>query len=289
MYMPKINKPLFMGIFIITIIALLLLTISCRMLLYSANALTSPCDNGLVTISNKALPVILVHGYNDGSWVFSDWQKFLKNYGIPFCTVTFHHSNDPCGSAIDHGKELRNIVAQVKNMTGQKQVNIVGYSKGGLDARVYLADNGSSTYDVASLIMIGTPNAGSPLTSLNDSCKPAALDFIDHAAATKAPPNPHTRYYTIAGDWNPTLSSNCPQQFAEDYLTKIGKESQFGYENTGFYELNGSKVPNDGGIPVSSVISMPNSTNIGLAHDCHANLLSKTEYDIAKEKVLLMH
>jgi hypothetical protein len=50
------------------------------------------------------------------------------------------------------------------------------------------------------------------------------------------------------------------QQFSEEYLTRIGKESQFGYENTGFYELNGSKVPNDGGILVSSVISTSNST-----------------------------
>jgi triacylglycerol lipase len=96
-------------------------------------------------------------------------------------------------------------------MTGQKQVNIVGYSKGGLDARVYLADN-IGTHDVANLIMIGTPNAGAPLTSPNDPCTPAALDFIDHAAATKAPPNPHIRYYTIASDWNPTLSSNCPDK-----------------------------------------------------------------------------
>jgi triacylglycerol lipase len=206
------------------IIALLLLTMSCSTFFsYSANALTSPCDSEVAaTISNKALPVILVHGYNDGSWVFSDWQKLLRNDGIPFCTVTFHHSNDPCGSATDHAKELGNIVAQVKNMTGQKQVNIVGYSKGGLDARVYLAES-TGTHDVANLIMIGTPNAGAPLTSPNDSCKPAALDFIDHASATKAAPNPHTRYYTIAGDWNPTLSSNCPQQFSEDYLTRIGK------------------------------------------------------------------
>jgi len=73
----------------------------------------------------------------------------------------------------------------------------------------------------------------------------------------------------------------------EDYLTKIGKQSQFGYN--WILRAQRSKVPNDGGILASSVISMPNSTNIGLTHDCHANLLSKTEYDIAKETVLLMH
>jgi branched-subunit amino acid transport protein AzlD len=61
MRMPKINKPLFIEISIITIIALLLLTISCRTFLYSANALTSPCNNGVVAISNKALPVAIFH------------------------------------------------------------------------------------------------------------------------------------------------------------------------------------------------------------------------------------
>ena len=51
--------------------------------------------------------------------------------------------------------------------------------------------------------MFGTPNAGAPLASPNDSCSPTAKDFIDHAPATKATRNPHTKYYTIAGDWDP--------------------------------------------------------------------------------------
>jgi hypothetical protein len=73
---------------------------------------------------------------------------------------------------------------------------MVGHSKGGLDARVYLAKSG--TYDVANLIMIGTPNGGNPLANelvaaaaaktasillpgfesvINSSCRPA-LDNI---------------------------------------------------------------------------------------------------------------
>ncbi len=75
----------------------------------------------------------------------------------------YDHSNDPCGSAKDHAKELGDIVAQ-----GQKQVNIVGYSKGGLDARVYLAENsGRGTHDVANFVMIGTPNASSPVLMIH--------------------------------------------------------------------------------------------------------------------------
>lgn len=59
----------------------------------------------------------------------------------------------------DHARELEQIVQQVKSITGQTHVNIVVHSKGGLDARVFLANTGTS--DVANLIMVGTPNAGS--------------------------------------------------------------------------------------------------------------------------------
>jgi triacylglycerol esterase/lipase EstA (alpha/beta hydrolase family) len=63
---------------------------------------------------------------------------------------------------------LSEKIGEIKSQTGQNQVNIVGHSKGGLDARVYLANG---THDVANLIMIGTPNAGSPLAeSSNTGC-----------------------------------------------------------------------------------------------------------------------
>ena len=41
-----------------------------------------------------------------------------------------------------------------------EKVNIVAHSKGGLDARWYIAHGGANK--VANLIMIGTPNSGSP-------------------------------------------------------------------------------------------------------------------------------
>lgn len=49
-------------------------------------------------------------------------------------------------------------------------------SKGGLDERVFLANKSIS--DVANLIMFGTPNAGAPLASPNDSCSSTAKDFV---------------------------------------------------------------------------------------------------------------
>ena len=68
-------------------------------------------------------------------------------------TVSFH-PDDVCGTAVHDATEIGQIVQKVKSMTHQNQVNIVAHSKGGLDARLYLAKSG--THDVANLIMLGS-------------------------------------------------------------------------------------------------------------------------------------
>ncbi|MBA3978158.1 MAG: hypothetical protein H0X50_08225 [Nitrosopumilus sp.] len=70
-----------------------------------------------------------------------------------------------------------------------EQVNIVGHSKGGLDARVYLY---RGTNDVAHLIMIGTPNNGSPQAELyiDAECLPASADLRPRSIATSVNGNP---------------------------------------------------------------------------------------------------
>ena len=115
-------------------------------------------------------------------------------------------------------------------------MNIVAHSKGGLDARVYLA-NDLTTKDVANLVMIGTPNAGSPLAESCEIGTPAVYDLRPGAAATEVKMNPNTKYYTIAGDWNPQ---------SENY------QLFFSFEQSGFYSL---PISNDGMVSVSSVES----------------------------------
>jgi triacylglycerol lipase len=164
----------------------------------------------------------------------------LKKDGITFYPITFYKSDDKCGSAADHAKELNLQVEQILgNMTGSghKQINIVSHSKGGLDARVFLAnDTYSANKAVANLIMIGTPNAGSPIAQSSNICEPAVEDLKPGAADTKAGMNPNTKYYTIAGDWSPSLLINCPQ-----LLGGIGYGQRL--------------KPNDGPVPLSSVES----------------------------------
>ena len=86
-------------------------------------------------------------------------KPLLKHDSIPDCTVSFQ--DDKCGAARDHADELSQIGPKVKILTHQNQVNIIGHSKGGLDARVYLSQ--SATHNVTNIIMIGTPNAGGPV------------------------------------------------------------------------------------------------------------------------------
>jgi uncharacterized alpha/beta hydrolase family protein len=230
---------------------------------YAQASSPSPTDNS-TNAPKQPLPAILIHGYFSDASVWNKWQDLLKKDGIAPYPVTFNQSDDKCGSAAEHAKELSNQITQIKSQTGQNQVNIVGHSKGGLDARVYLAND---TKDVANLIMIGTPNAGSPLAENNHMCVPAIYDLKPGAADTKVKMNPNTNYFTIAGDWNPN-TGNC-------------NLSLFSFaQQTGSASL---PKPNDGMVPVSSVEALNYSSSLGHSKSCHSNLLSGYEYGLAKD------
>ena len=220
--------------------------------------------------NGSTLPVILIHGYFEDGRVWNRWEQLLNADNITYTVVTFEpplftfsmESYDACGSAPDHAIQLNAIVQEMKRMTGKEQVNIVSHSKGGLDARLYLANSGIS--DVANLIMIGTPNAGSPLAFSNNLCSPAVFDIRPGALATTAARNQHTNYHTIAGDWD--LANPC---------------SFFAFNILGHNFLISSGLLNDGIVPINSVESEPYFNNLGHTSHCHQDLLSDEEYQLA--------
>ena len=200
----------------------------------------------------KLLPVLLVHGYAEDAAVWKKWEDMLRKDGIQFFTVTFKDSDDKCGSAKQHATELEKMVQDIKEQSVAQKINIVGYSKGGLDARVFL--DITDTKDVANLIMIGTPNAGSPVAETNYACAPAVYDLRLGANATKAVINPNTKYYTIAGNWMPLTQGN---------LMIPGND--------------------DGLVPVESVESQQYFQSLGRTEHGHAELLSEKEYQMSKD------
>jgi pimeloyl-ACP methyl ester carboxylesterase len=201
-------------------------------------SLPFPLANGQ---SERPLPVILIHGYRQDASSWSIWEELLLNDGIPFHSVTFSQSDDSCGSAMDHAIELSQIVQQVRQETGSERVNIVGFSKGGLDARVYLQ---GGTDDVANLIMIGTPNAGSPLAVIysdEEWCLPAGDDLKPGSDATQAIQNLNTNYHTISGDvlWGWWYPGNPEVPGRDDWVVPVKS-----VESEGYFQFRGRTPDN---------------------------------------------
>ena len=244
----KLGKKLFPALTLIILSAILLMN---GWSFPSANAQTENCSN---LESKNALPVLLIHGWNEGEGGefeihFDEWEEELNQDMIPFCIISFEQSSDACGSSAQHAKEISQIVQNIKSQTGQNQVNIVGFSKGGLDARVYLA-NDLANDDVANLIMVGTPNAGSGLAIGSLICVPAVFDLLPGSDATEAERNAHTKYYTIAG-----ICFMFPKKA-------------------------------DGLVFESSVNSQPYFNHLGFSPMCHQNLLGSFEYGLARDVLI---
>lgn len=245
---------------------------------------------------DQHLPVLLIHGYLKDNSVWDEWVVDLEADGFNVQAVKFD-GNDKCGSAADHAKQLRNIVEDFKTSTGSEKINIVGHSKGGLDARVYLA-NDLATDDVANLIMIGTPNAGSPraenrdldvINNANWICSPfsdqAINDLRPGSAATEVKKNNHTQYHTIAGDWKaifdgwmfvPTPPFGIPVWMPVDDDC-IDNPLTFNYLLEGSVEINGL---DDGLVPLKNIES-GGFNSLGHTDNCHTNLFSDEEFEKA--------
>ena len=236
----------------VIVIAIAVIAISIGLAAY-ASLVNRPLEASAAG-GNPLAPVLLVHGLGEDASMWKKWEELLTNDGIQYHTITFQESDDKCGTALAHAVELGKRVDEILRSNLSSQVNIVGHSKGGIDARVYLANG---TQSVANLIMIGTPNNGTPMAERTSICAPAVWDILPEANATKVGMNPNTRYYTIAGDWakgvggNPTIPG-----------------------------------PDDGLVPVSSAESGGNFQSLGRTEHAHLELLSEEEYNLARDVLL---
>ncbi len=236
----------------VIVIAVAIVVIAIGAALFASLANRSPETS---IAGENALPVLLVHGLGEDASVWKKWEELLNHDGIQYYTITFQESDDKCGMAIAHAVELGKRVDEIlRNSPEYEQVNMAGHSKGGIDARVYLANG---TESVANLIMIGTPNNGTPMAERTSVCAPAVWDVLPEAEATRAEANPNTKYYTIAGDW----------------------EKEKGGEPT----IPG---PDDGLVPVSSVESEGYFQSLGRTEHNHLEMLGEDEYKLAHDVLL---
>jgi triacylglycerol lipase len=114
-------------------------------------------------------PVLLVHGashYAKKAWLGSGRTNGLAaalyESDIPVFALSFAHSH---GDNYLQGIQIANALSRIQEATGANSVDIVCHSKGGVPARLYLANlleaYGAAYQDnVRKFIMLGAPNKG---------------------------------------------------------------------------------------------------------------------------------
>ncbi|MBQ7390257.1 MAG: alpha/beta hydrolase [Clostridia bacterium] len=146
-------------------------------------------------------PIVLVHGtaIREGKFMraFGRIEKTLKEAGFDAYTST----HDAFGSIENNAEQLKAVIEDILSRTGADKVNIIGHSKGGLDAK-YMITKLGMVDKVASLTTLCTPHKGSAIAtrlwSLPSFIKRILTFFID-------------TFYKLIGDKNPDSMKVCEQ------------------------------------------------------------------------------
>lgn len=107
-------------------------------------------------------PVVLIHGWRGppSDDLASSQLKFLARWLRGDDYPVFYAKGITADQALaENARALRQTIEQARQVTGADRVHLIGHSMGGLVARAYVE---STEYenDVASAIMLGTPNGG---------------------------------------------------------------------------------------------------------------------------------
>ncbi len=109
-------------------------------------------------------PVVLVHGYRAGGYVFENLNEYLSSQGFDCSLFNYDSTN----GVVDSSSKLNSFLKETKALCLSKGIQVekfdlIGHSMGGLVARYYTC---SSDYilehDINKIIFISTPHRGSP-------------------------------------------------------------------------------------------------------------------------------
>ncbi|MBB4661736.1 esterase/lipase family protein [Conexibacter arvalis] len=118
-------------------------------------------------------PVVLVHGWNSDAATWAPYPGFLRAQSPRWLSLAARTlDTDPFGtrSVFDNAQALAHEVRGLRERLGADHVDIVAHSMGGLIARAYVHRHVGKGADgrpwVRHLVMLGTPNMGSPCGTL---------------------------------------------------------------------------------------------------------------------------
>jgi len=144
------------------------------LLALTATAVLAPAARG----AEPAPPILFVHGNGDSAalWTTIVWRfesngydparLFAMDFTHPSARTDDTKPQDNRSSTDDALRELGAKVAEIQARTGQKQVVLVGSSRGGNAIRNYVKFGGGAP-NVSHAILGGTPNHGTQATNPN--------------------------------------------------------------------------------------------------------------------------
>lgn len=228
-------------------------------------------------------PIILVHGigYRDNIKIKKYWSNIPEKMKESGYNV-FLSNTDAITTHESNAKLLRSRIFDVLNTTNAQKVNLIAYSKGGIEARYTISKLGMAD-KVASLTTIATPHRGTVLADM-------ALNIIDKLNIIELVDNSGRFYAKIIGDSNPlpldaykqlTTTfmeefnkevSDMPQVYYQSYSAKITETYPKMYSRLKYKLIFKKAGENDGVVPLNSTLwgdykgVIEYDENIGLSH-----------------------
>jgi pimeloyl-ACP methyl ester carboxylesterase len=111
-------------------------------------------------------PVLLVHGTYSDDTIWGSLEEHLTAEG--FTVFRVGKINGKKGLVPNNGDinelklQIKSAIAEIKAQLGVEKVDVIAHSMGGLASRAYIHSNGYQD-DIKNLVMLGTPNFGTPV------------------------------------------------------------------------------------------------------------------------------
>ena len=174
--------------------------------LYERRAKTALCKT--------RYPIVMLHGaaLREAKF-FRYWGRIPRELERNGADV-YYGDQQAWGTVENNAREVKRMVEEVMERTGCEKVNIVAYSKGGLDARYMISSLGMGD-KVASLTTIASPHRGCEIVDLAQHMPSSVYAFFGKLA---------NKYTVLFGDARPEFDV-ASRQFATEYVKR------FNYEN----------------------------------------------------------
>jgi predicted alpha/beta hydrolase family esterase len=119
--------------------------------------------------SKDHTPTLLIHGYlhNSSGWAYFRYRLKLAGQKNIF-TIDLGH---PFLSMEDYVKKVAAKIKEIQELTGRKDIKLIGHSMGGIIASYLATHMESSKVDVKSVITLGSPLNGTCLHGLGLAAK----------------------------------------------------------------------------------------------------------------------